>query len=788
MWPFKKKPRGRRTDPRRGAPPGEVSLWLRFSRAGGVGSVVLAAGFYLVVLLMAIWPLDPIGYRAGQYLPNDITARCDFKVLSEKKLAKAMQDARNAAHAVFRVNIALVDEIRTRLNSLPKRLGATTQPAKLDEDLRKSFALHSDEALSVWRKYADPNGEKELMRQVAALRTQLLQTYLVASSEKKTSARYVDFVVGDQATASDWSELVSLDNEPRVAEKVSLAVARAMADEALHESVKTYLLHTFLGGRALYGYDVEATDKAIGAAAAAIGHTPPAECYDYHRTGVILVGRSRRQRAGRTEVVPLGEEELNLLKAEHRAFLRADRKSIPWARWTRAGGRGVVLLVITLLLVGYVAHYAPQIVHDHWRALAIAAIMLLMLAIAKVMTHFGTNPYAAALPVLMAVLVIAIARDQRFALGIGGILAAYIVFQMRADLVMLFVLMVAVAVSVVQLREVRTRSTFIRVAAIAACVVFACTWAQALAWSVPWRFALADSLWGAGAALLAGFLIQGILPLIERIFGVATNMTLLEWCDASKPLLQRLRTEAHGTYNHSLQLGTICEAAAEAIGARPLLARVGAYYHDIGKMYKPDYFIENQDGSTSKHEKLSPAMSLLIVTGHVKDGLELARRYGLPRMLHEFIATHHGTTLVQYFYKAATERRKVDTERAPDEVEFRYPGPKPHMPEAAILMLGDAAESSVRAMPEPLPGRIENQVHTMVQRRLTDGQLDECDLTLNQVHQVETSLTKSLCAIYHPRVAYPTPEGERPAAAELPNGKQPSPPPRNGKADRPIAP
>ena len=185
-------------------------------------------------------------------------------------------------------------------------------------------------------------------------------------------------------------------------------------------------------------------------------------------------------------------------------------------------------------------------------------------------------------------------------------------------------------------------------------------------------------------------------------------------------------------------------------------------------------------------------MSLLIIIGHVKDGIELAREYSLPRALHEFIATHHGTTLVQYFYHAAAEQRKSDTDRAPDEVEYRYPGPKPRSKEAAVLMLADAAESSVRAMSEPTPGRIENQVGAMVSRRLMDGQLDgarpwsrlmdgqldDCELTLREVHQIETSLIKSLCSVYHSRISYPTPPGEKPSAAEKPS---------NGEGDKPAA-
>ena len=275
----------------------------------------------------------------------------------------------------------------------------------------------------------------------------------------------------------------------------------------------------------------------------------------------------------------------------------------------------------------------------------------------------------------------------------------------------------------------------------------------------------------AAFTLLVGFVVQGTLPLAERLFRVATSLSLLEWCDANKPLMKRVAMMAPGSYNHSLQLGSMCEAAAETVGANGLLARVGAYYHDVGKTNKPGYFVENQDGAASKHAKLSPAMSLLIIIGHVKDGLELAREYGLPAVLHEFIATHHGTTLVEYFYHAATQQRKGHTDRAPDEVEFRYAGPRPASKEAGILMLADVAESSVRAMTDPTPGGIENQVHAVVARRLSDGQLDECDLTLKQVHQIETSLIKSLRSVYHGRITYPSQTSRKPSEADRASGE-----------------
>jgi cyclic-di-AMP phosphodiesterase PgpH len=265
----------------------------------------------------------------------------------------------------------------------------------------------------------------------------------------------------------------------------------------------------------------------------------------------------------------------------------------------------------------------------------------------------------------------------------------------------------------------------------------------------------------ATAAIAAGFIVQGILHYYERIFGIATSLTLLEWCDAGQPLLRKLAQEAPGTYSHALILSQMADEASSAIGANGLLARVGALYHDIGKTQKSHYFVENQEARMNRHDRLSPTMSLLIILGHVKDGIEMARAYGLPRVLHQFIAEHHGTTVVKYFHHAASEKAAKDSriKGRHDQVsenEFRYPGPKPRSKESAILMICDSCEGAVRALPEPTAGRIEALIHQMVMDRLNDGQFDDCDITLRELNTVERSLVKSLCAIHHGRIKYPS--------------------------------
>ncbi len=262
-------------------------------------------------------------------------------------------------------------------------------------------------------------------------------------------------------------------------------------------------------------------------------------------------------------------------------------------------------------------------------------------------------------------------------------------------------------------------------------------------------------MWYALWSVFAGLLMLGLLPFIESLFGVQTELSLLELGDVAHPLLQELVRRAPGTYNHSINVASIAEAAAESIGAKGLLVRVGAYFHDIGKMLKPGYFVENQ-GHDNRHESLMPAMSTLIIIAHIKDGADLARQHRLPQAIIDFIEQHHGTTLVEYFYRRASERSESDPDGpVVDESDFRYPGPKPQTKEAAVLMLADAVESASRALAEPTPARIESLVEEISMKRLLDGQFDACGLTLKELATVRESLIKSLTAVYHGRVKYP---------------------------------
>jgi len=248
-------------------------------------------------------------------------------------------------------------------------------------------------------------------------------------------------------------------------------------------------------------------------------------------------------------------------------------------------------------------------------------------------------------------------------------------------------------------------------------------------------------------------IVLGVLPIFEYLFKTVTNISLLELADFNHPLLQRMTLEAPGTYHHSLIVGNLSDAACRAIGANSLLARIGAYYHDIGKLEKAEYFSENQEIAASKHDSLSPDMSKLIIMNHVKDGVDLARKYKLNPVIIDFILQHHGNSLVYYFYRRALENLSED--EVIKEEGFRYPGPKPNSRETAIVLLADSVEAATRALHDPTPAKVEEVVHKMINNRFIDGQLDECELTLKDIEKISSVFIRMLTAVYHSRLSYP---------------------------------
>jgi putative nucleotidyltransferase with HDIG domain len=429
----------------------------------------------------------------------------------------------------------------------------------------------------------------------------------------------------------------------------------------------------------------------------------------------------------------------------------------------------VLVIMISVAIGFYINYYQGRIIKNHARAIALVGLFLFLLVIAKTGIFITHQSSWATGTAIAAVIILTIAYDQRFALGMSifyNLLACFSAGpKMSIDL---FLTMSAgVFTCCLLLKEIRTRMKLLEVSVLSSLIVLTTSISLGFLQNAPdVKSTFIDSGYHALATLLVGLLIQSILPLIEKVFRIATSMTLLDYSDANQVLLRRLAMEAPGTFSHSLLTGSIAEAAAESINRNGLLCRVGAYYHDIGKVNKPNYFVENELGSASRHKDLSPAMSQLIIVGHVKDGVEMAKEYGLPAVLRQFIETHHGTTLVEYFYNEAKKKRSSKESTEPSESEFRYTGPKPRSKEAAIVMLADSVEGAVRSLTDITAPRIEAVVHNMAMKRLQDGQFDECDMSLKELSQIETAISKALVAHYHGRIAYPTSPDEPPTECD----------------------
>ncbi|NPV52797.1 MAG: HDIG domain-containing protein [Firmicutes bacterium] len=412
---------------------------------------------------------------------------------------------------------------------------------------------------------------------------------------------------------------------------------------------------------------------------------------------------------------------------------------------------GIVMLVLALVsLIGvYLYQYNRRILETAGLLAALGTIVVLVVFITAVITSIPWPGSGYLVPVALGTMMIAILLDSRLAV-VSGIVFGLLAGIMGGNVLRLaLVAIVGSVAGVYSVTKVGERSDLMRAGFIVgAANAFTIIGVGPATGS--WEVA---RLWYLGMVngLLSTIFAIGLLPFFENIFHITSAIKLLELSNPNQPLLRRLLVEAPGTYHHSIIVGNLAEAAADAVGGDSLLVRVGSYYHDVGKLKRPYFFVENQLMQDNPHDRISPTLSTLVIISHVKDGVELAGAHRLPEAIIDLIKEHHGTGLVPYFYHKATENggEKVD------ESDFRYPGPKPQTKEAAIVMLADSVEAAVRSLARPTPGRIEGLVRKIIKERLNDGQFDECDLTLKELDEVANAFVRVLSGIFHARIEYP---------------------------------
>ncbi len=386
--------------------------------------------------------------------------------------------------------------------------------------------------------------------------------------------------------------------------------------------------------------------------------------------------------------------------------------------------------------------------------LFIKAGIFISLAVNRALPWISTDSCYFAIPFALGAMSVAILINRNVALIISVLTSLMIGFIFDDKIIFpLFSFMGSIAASY-QIVRIRQRSVFFRIGLFLGIINMAAIVCLNLITGNLFNDLFLRLIMGFVGGVFTGILVAGITPIFESLFGFITDIKLLELANLNQPLFQQMIIEAPGTYHHSIIVSSLVETAAEAIGANSLLAKVSAYYHDIGKLMKPQYFIENQLTNENKHDKLSPKMSSLIIIAHVKDGCDLAYQTKLGQQIINIIREHHGTGIVSYFYDKA-KKDKDEAIRSLSESDFRYHGPKPQTKEAGLVMLGDVIEASSRTLSNPTPARIRSLVRERIQGIYTDGQLDECELTLSNLNTIAETFTKILTGIFHHRVDYP---------------------------------
>jgi len=411
------------------------------------------------------------------------------------------------------------------------------------------------------------------------------------------------------------------------------------------------------------------------------------------------------------------------------------------------------LLAAVLVIHGIMIYYLKRFYREIYCDLKRVTLMFLLMALVLTLTRFMTviNPFLVPytfLPMLLTILV-----KKRIGQTLALFSAIFISIITGFNVQVMIILMLTSVLSVIFINKIEERNDIIKSSFYIGVVSFLLSLSMGFLLSNAIMDTFRNSLLVASGILLSGILVIGFLPLIENTFNVVTEIKLLELANPNNPLLKRLQMEAPGTYHHSIMVGNLAEAAAEELHANSILLRVAAYYHDIGKLSRPQFFKENQIGSKNPHDEITPNLSTLIITNHVKIGLEMAEKAKLPSEIKDLIAQHHGTTLVKYFY--LTMKNNAEDPDSIKEEDFRYPGPKPKSREAGIMMLADSVEAAVRSISDPTSGKVQAMVYKIFKDKLEDGQLDECDITFSDVSRIRKNFLKTFGSIYHERIEYP---------------------------------
>lgn len=702
--------------------------------------------FATIILIVMMFPkgesIESEVTVGSVWIQDDLIASTAFEVLKSNDLyeKEKMQAAQKVQPIFLRDNKIASNSIDSlkKYNIIIPRILPSRQTA--DQVANKTFL--SDNSFNVFMQFnrrtssfkdVKTNSFTEVLRLARDLLDRIYQRGLLNLSYNEINRDSI--AVRDGRFERVFAKTLYLDRESANNYINNFLYINIGSNRELNEAVTEYVLF-FLKPNIIYSYEL--TDSAIRNAK------------DKVPRNIGIVNENERIVAKHDRItndIKLKIDSYKIAKGEEIGF---------WARFAQNLGKFIHILMILLLLIIYIYLFRKRIYNDNLKILLISIIILFVSFITYLVYNLNVSAPVELLVILpVASMLLTIIFDSRVGFY-GTVVTALIIGGLRGnDYVFALMNIVAGGLAAYTVRDIKNRTQifrsflFILVGYIVSIIAFSLE-----------RFASFDQMlisfaFAASNALISPVFTYGLIIFIEKIFKITTDLTLLELTDFNHPLLKDLAHKAPGTFNHSMVIGTLVETTAETIGANPILARVGAYYHDIGKSIDPGSFVENQMKSENIHEGLKPEQSVELIKDHVRKGIELAKKNNLPQEIIDFIPMHHGTMVISFFYEKA---KQLYGEENLDINQYRYPGPKPNTKETAIVMLADACESAIRSLVESNPQKVENIINNLISARIEDGQLDDAPLTFKDINKIRESFQKILVGQHHKRIRYPNQE------------------------------
>lgn len=743
------KERKSETSIKRAAATAGRSPWWEAPVAEGYRPYLLLALLALVLTLIIVpkGGFTPAHYVPGDIAAMDIKAPRDLLIPDPELTEKKRQNARQAVLPLYDYDGSVGEQLAANLGSCLELLAEPPQAEgeadrlQVETETRLGLEISGEEFGLLRQLAADPEKRQAVVRAVTrALMVKAVANLQIFGQDRQKGIMIRDLATGEETELADLTKVVGVGELRNRIDSELVAVGLGRKERRILEGLLARLVRPNLS---FNRNETEARKKQAEASVQPV--------LVQVKKGEMIVREGAR----------VTEDQVRKLKALR--DLKKDTRNL-------SAALGLFLVILTLLYTSY--HFAVRNISKfrlQMRDLVFLAatysglFVLIKFAIfintafENAFPHLDSGSFFYLIPFAAGAMLVRVVLNSEVALLFTAMMALMVGLLFGNSLFLVLFVVGGSLVGAHAVRQCNTRSALYRAGFQVSLVNMAMVVGLHLLAGKPLTVPL---LYKLGVAFAGGFfcaiVATALVPLVEAVFKYTTDIKLLELANLNTPVLRQLMVQAPGTYHHSIVVGNLAEAGAEAIGANPLLARVAAYYHDIGKIRKPLYFVENQSGSENRHDKLAPSMSALILMAHVKDGVELARENRLGQELIDILRQHHGTALMKYFYDKAKNQQDPEVQQV-DERDYRYPGPKPQTREAALIMLADAVEAAGRTLTDPTPARIQGMVQKIINNIFIDGQLDECELTLKDLHKIARSFNRILAGIFHYRIDYPEP-------------------------------